>query len=100
MELLQAHLIKEGKLANKTIGWNCHLTSITAVAANVLLTAGCKLYMSECNPSTSEEVACEYMQTQGATIFRDNGAKEEVLSKSCNVISDTGLDLISTYLQT
>ncbi len=99
MDLLQAHLIKEGHMAGKTIGWNCHLTSITAVAANVLLTAGCKLYMSECNPSTSEEIACEYMQTQGATIYRDKGAKEEVISKSCHVISDTGLDLISTYLQ-
>lgn len=99
MDLLQAHLIKEGHMAGKTIGWNCHLTSITAVAANVLLTAGCKLYMSECNPSTSEEMACEYMQTQGATIYRDNGAKEEVISKSCHVISDTGFDLISTYLQ-
>jgi len=99
MEFLQAHLIKEGMMAGKTIGWNCHLTSITAVAANVLLTAGCKLYMSECNASTSEEIACEYMQTQGATIYRGRGAKEEVLSKSCHVISDTGLDLISTYLQ-
>lgn len=99
MDLLQAHLIKEGYMAGKIIGWNCHLTSITAVAANVLLTAGSKLYLSECNPSTTEEVACEYMQTQGATIYRGADAKEEVLSKSCHVISDTGLDLISTYLQ-
>lgn len=99
MELLQAHLIKNGNMAGKIIGWNCHLTSITAVAANVLLTAGAKLYMSECNPSTSEDIAIEYMQTQGATIYKGGGAKEEVLSKSCHVISDTGLDLISTYLQ-
>ncbi len=98
MEHLQASLIEAGTLKGLTIGWNCHLTSITALAANVLLTSGVKLFMSECNESTSEDLAVEYMQTQGATIFRGKGAKEAVLSKSCHVISDTGLDLISTLL--
>lgn len=98
MDLIGDCLKERETLAGLTIGWHCHLTAITAVAARALLDAGCKLVMSECNPQTSEALPIEYMREIGTLVHTGSSARMEVLEQKPQVISDTGFDLLSLYL--
>lgn len=86
-------------LSGAKIGWHCHLTSITAATVKVLLKAGAKLYMSECNSATSDHPSIEYMRHLGAQIFLGADSAQQVLNEKPYVISDTGFVLTEKYLR-
>lgn len=100
MKNFSERLSRRGTLASLVLGWNCHLTEITALAAEALASTGCRLLMSECNPATSEEQAIDYMRECGALVFTGDNARSRVLEARPQVISDTGFDLLSAYLET
>ncbi|HMO21670.1 MAG TPA: hypothetical protein PKC98_11975, partial [Candidatus Melainabacteria bacterium] len=95
---LESHLIESGKLNNVKVGWHCHLTAITAVAAKCLTASGVELYLSECTPATTEGSAVEQMRLDGATIHLGPDSPKRVLEHDPSIISDTGLVLTETYL--
>jgi adenosylhomocysteinase len=97
MPLLAEHLTTEGTLKDKVIGWHCHLTEITAIAAVALLDAGAKLFMSECNPETTNADSVDYMREKGAVIYCNEDSPARVLEARPRVISDTGLVLTRAY---
>ena len=98
MPLLAEHLKQHGVVKGKTIGWHCHLTEITAAAAEPLLEAGARLVMCECNPETTHAESVEYMRAKGATIFLGENSCAQVLKEKPRVISDTGFVLTRNYL--
>lgn len=98
MPELVEHLRGQGKLADRVIGWHCHLTEITALAAEAVLEAGGKLYMSECNPETTNAESVEYMRSKGAVIYCAADSPQRVLEARPRVISDTGLVLTRAYM--
>jgi len=100
MDRLSEKLSERGTLASLVLGWNCHLTEITALAVKALAATGCRLLMSECNPATSEEQAIDYMRECGALVFTGENARSKVLEAGPQVVSDTGFDLLSAYLET
>ncbi len=95
---LEEYLLEHGNLRGERIGWHCHQTEITAASARVLLNAGAQLFMSECNPATSNELSIQYMAKLGATIYCGSGAAEKVLANRPLILSDTGFVLIDHYL--
>lgn len=95
---LESHLKEIGKLNNVKVGWHCHLTAITAVAAKCLTASGVELYLSECTPATTEGSAVEQMRLDGATIHLGPDSPKRVLEHDPSIISDTGLVLTETYL--
>lgn len=95
---LESHLKESGKLNNVKVGWHCHLTAITAVAAKCLIASGVELYLSECTPATTEGSAVEQMRLDGATIHLGSDSPKRVLEHDPSIISDTGLVLTETYL--
>ncbi|MBI1270348.1 hypothetical protein GC174_07940 [bacterium] len=97
---LESHLKESGKLKNVKIGWHCHLTAITAVAAKCLTASGADLYLSECTPATTEGSAVEQMRLDGATIHLGPDSPKRVLEHDPSIISDTGLVLTEAYLAT
>ncbi len=97
MNKLADYLHDNNNLHEQTIGWHCHLTEITAAAAEPLLRSGAKLLLSECNPDTTNAEAVAYMQSLGAQVFLGSGTCQSVLSQRPAVISDTGLVLIRAY---
>jgi adenosylhomocysteinase len=98
MPLLAEHLKRDGKLQGKVIGWHCHLTEITALAADALLEAGAKLFLSECNPDTSNADSIEYMRAAGAAVYTGEDSPAKVLAHQPRVLSDTGFVLTRAYL--
>ena len=98
MPLLAEHLKRAGTLRGKVIGWHCHLTEITALAADALLEAGAKLYLSECNRETSNLDSIEYMRAKGATVYCGDDSPHRVLAHKPRVLSDTGFVLTRAYL--
>jgi adenosylhomocysteinase len=101
-EHLYKHLCKEGKEKNVlngvTIGWHCHLTELTAVAAQTVVDLGAQLHLSECNPNTTSLAAAENMRKMGASVYLGPTCADEVLKTKPLVISDTGFHLTSQYL--
>lgn len=100
MTHLENHFATEGKkLRGARIGWHCHLTSITAATVRVLLGAGAKLYMSECNEATTDHDAVDFMKGAGANIFLGSEGPKAVLHERPEIISDTGFVLTEQYIQ-
>ncbi len=98
LDELESHLSKHGKLAGVTIGWHCHLTSLTAISAKVILNAGAKLFLSECNPATTDQLSVEYMKALGAHVYLGENSCKQALEANPQVISDTGFVLLENYL--
>lgn len=97
MERLTDYLKNNGNFSGHTIGWHCHLTEITAAAAEVILAAGARLFISECNPETTNIPSVEHMRIKGAEVFLGPESCSAVLNAKPHVISDTGLVLIRAY---
>jgi adenosylhomocysteinase len=98
MSELETHLKQRNHLSGKKIGWHCHLTEITAVVAEVLINCGAQLFMSECDPNTTNMPSVEFMREIGATIYLGADAPDRVLEHKPQILSDTGLALVSRYL--
>ncbi len=98
LERLAAHLSGQKSLAGLRVGWHCHLTWLTALAVETLLGAGAHVYLSECNPDTSEDDAVACMQEAGARVYRGQDCCLPVLEAEPQVLSDTGFVLTSAYL--
>lgn len=98
LDKLEEYLLQHGKLRGQRIGWHCHQTEITAASARVLLNAGAQLFMSECNPATSNQLSIEYMRKLGATIYCGADGAAKVLQNRPLILSDTGFVLIDQYL--
>lgn len=91
--------LRESKvMSGLRVGWHCHLTWLTALAIEPLADCGARLALSECNPETSESAAVEYMRERGAVVSLGSDACQAVLASRPQVLSDTGLTLISRYL--
>lgn len=97
MNRLSDYLQQNNNLAGQTIGWHCHLTEITAAAAEPLLAAGARLLLSECNPDTTNSEAVAHMQSRGAQVLLGSDSCQRVLAKQPAIISDTGLVLTRAY---
>lgn len=95
---ISSRLKNGGSLKDVPIAWHCHLTSLTAIAANALVDAGARLYLSECSPATSEDEAIKIMQDHGAKVYLGSKSTTEVLSQEPALLADTGLVLISAYI--
>jgi adenosylhomocysteinase len=95
---LAVYLSSEGYLKDQLIGWHCHLTEITAATAAVMLNAGARLFISECNPHTTNDAAVAYMQELGAEVYLGEESCAKVLQHRPVIISDTGLVLTRSYL--
>lgn len=100
MPLLTWRLQQDNIVKGQVIGWHCHLTEITAVAADALLHAGAKLFLSECNSETTNADSVEYMRAKGAQVFLGSNSPNEVLAARPRIISDTGLVLTRAYATT
>lgn len=81
-----------------SIGWHCHLTELTEIAAKTVVRLGAQLYLSECNASTTNTASVERMRQAGAHVYLGPSSAQEVLDKKPMVISDTGFHLTSQYL--
>lgn len=99
MEHAAAALASDRTLSAVRVGWHCHLTWLTALAAQALTSAGAEIFASECNPDTTERGAVEFMQELGVHVFLGGDGPAGVLSGKPYVISDTGLTLTSCYLE-
>lgn len=95
---LAVYLSTQGSLNGQRIGWHCHLTEITAATAAVMTQAGAQLYISECNPHTTNEAAVSYMQEMGAQIYLGESSCAKVLEHEPLILADTGLVLTRAYL--
>lgn len=95
---LEKHLRQNGSLHGVTIGWHCHLTSLTAISAKVLINCGAKLLLSECNPATTDRLSVQYMEALGARVFEGEESCKQVLAGNPKVISDTGFVLLAAYM--
>lgn len=87
------------KLKGKKVGWHCHLTALTAASAKVMQEAGARLFLSECNPATTDLRAVEYMRQLGVSVYLGPQSPAQVLDHKPEVVSDTGFVLNSHYLQ-
>lgn len=81
------------------IGWHCHLTALTYPAVKTLTNCGAQVFLSECNPSTSDKEAIALMEACGAKVFCGSGSERKVLEENIRVFSDTGAALFSNYLE-
>jgi adenosylhomocysteinase len=99
LDRLSDFLGDKSALKGVRIGWHCHLTEITAVAATVLVKTGAHIHMSECNPDTTSEPAVKYMRSLGLEIHTGASSTAKVLSAKPQILSDTGAELISAYLE-
>lgn len=95
MNELGQHLQTNNHLRGKTVGWHCHLTSITAATVEAVLKTGCELHLSECNPHTTSAGAVDYMKSLGAQVYLGETSVQKVLHARPQIASDTGLDLIA-----
>jgi adenosylhomocysteinase len=98
LQQLSTYLKPQANLSGLHLGWHCHLTDLTAQAADVLISCGARLFLSECNPDTSDPAAIKYMLRQGAVVYTGAGSCRQVLTHQPQILSDTGLELISAYL--
>jgi adenosylhomocysteinase len=100
---IMAHLsdfLKSSRLfEGSRIGWHCHLTALTAAAARVFLESGCRLYMSECNRTTTDPAAVAFMESAGAAVYLGEDGPAAVLEHEPEIISDTGFVLSSCCLE-
>lgn len=96
---LSVYLAQQGSLSGQTIGWHCHLTEITAATAKVIVDAGARLYLSECNPHTSNEAAVGFMQEMGAQVYLGESSCKKVLEHKPLILADTGFVLTQVYLE-
>lgn len=99
LDELHSYLVEDGKLSGITIGWHCHLTSLTAISAKVILNSGAKLFLSECNPATTDQLSVEYMKALGAHVYTGESSCKQALAANPSVISDTGFVMLENYLQ-
>lgn len=99
MRLLSGYLQSGRKVAGATIAWHCHLTWLTALAVDALLSAGAKLFLSEVSRQTTCKDAIEYMRSAGARVNTGPDACDKSLDGRPQVLSDTGCVLISRYLE-
>ncbi len=99
MERTGELLRKRGSLRGVRLGWHCHLTGLTALAAKALVEAGCQVTVSECNPLTSDQQAIDYMKGLGVSTFsgHDN-VLDEVARLQLDVVSDTGFALMERQI--
>lgn len=100
LEHLSFRLKQEGVLEGTRVGWHCHLTWLTALAADALIDAGAQVSFSECDRQTSEPDAVRYMERRGARVYLGSAGPSQVLAENPCLLSDTGLVLISLYLAT
>src|SRR5271154_2833872 len=98
MDLLSRHLKENEALQDLRIGWHCHLTWLTALAVDAVLSAGAQLFLCECNADTTNGEALEYMRAAGAEVSVGPASCQAVLARRPQLISDTGLVLFSAYL--
>ncbi len=98
MAQLSNHLRELGTFNGARIGWNCHLTGLTALAVAALVENGCQLFMSECNPETTDPQSVDYMRYLGVSIFFGLDRFDCLLEQRPSVISDTGFDLLTHLL--
>ena len=98
LDSLSAYLKKKGCLSGTVIGWHCHLTWLTALAVEPVLEAGGQLRISECSADTTQPAAVDYMRSLGVEVYCGSNSCAAVLSSRPQIISDTGLVLISEYL--
>lgn len=96
---LERYLKLQGSFKEVTVGWHCHLTSLTAMAAQAVIASGAKLILSECNQDTTNPLAVDYMRSLGAVVLLQPEGPSELLMQCPSVISDTGLVLISEFLR-
>jgi adenosylhomocysteinase len=96
---LSVYLENEGSLAGQVIGWHCHLTETTAAMAEVIVNADARLFLSECNPHTTNQSAVAYMQELGAQVYLGESSCAKVLQEKPVIIADTGLVLTRAYLE-
>ncbi|MBU6450453.1 MAG: adenosylhomocysteinase [Cyanobacteria bacterium REEB67] len=92
-------LKERGNLANRSIAWHCHLTTLTYAAARAVVEAGGRLYISECNAATTKQSALSGLKDLGVPFYTGAHAAVKVLAHKPEIISDTGFVLTETYLR-
>jgi adenosylhomocysteinase len=99
LDLVADDLVKTGVLKGVKIGWHCHLTEFTTAAVKALAKTGAQIYMSECNPATSDDGAIELMKDAGAQVYCGKNSTDHVLDNEIELFSDTGFVLVKHYLE-
>jgi adenosylhomocysteinase len=94
---------EEQPLAGLTVGMALHVEAKTAVLAETLASAGAEVYITGCNPlSTQDDVAQALDAVDGVTCYARRGvgveeyyaAIDRVLDASPSITIDDGMDLI------
>jgi adenosylhomocysteinase len=98
MDRLAEYLQNSGSLNGVKIGWHCHLTQLTLLTAEALVAGGAKLFLSECNPATSDSDAIESIRKLGASVFTGDDSPDKVLDFSPQLLTDTGFVLTERFL--
>ncbi|MBC7998388.1 MAG: hypothetical protein IAF58_10615 [Leptolyngbya sp.] len=98
MEKLSDYLQKTGSLNGVKVGWHCHLTQLTLLTAEALVAGGAQLFLSECNPATSDIDAIKSIEKLGAKVFTGEDSPEKVLAFSPQLLTDTGFVLTEKFL--
>lgn len=97
MKGLTSYLSERDSLKAVRIGWHCHLTWLTALALGPLVRSGAELVLSECNPDTTEPESVKYMREIGCEVLIGPESPDAVLARRPQIISDTGLVLVSRH---
>jgi adenosylhomocysteinase len=103
MKALEKRFIEEKPLAGKTVTISIHLEAKTAYFAMLLRSAGAKVYVTGCNPLSTQDDVAAALAAEGFTVNAIHGVSAEdytrhlVQSLSCkpDIIVDDGGDLVS-----
>ncbi len=98
LDLLEAALKERKIFSGLKLGWHCHLTWFTALAAKAATAAGARLFLSECNSTTTEPEAVRFMERIGARVALGPQSPDAVLAFEPQILSDTGFVLTARYL--
>lgn len=102
------NLKKEQTFAGLKIGMSIHLEAKTAYLATILRNAGAKVYITGCNPlSTQDDVAAGLASEENIEVYAIHGVGEgsywthinTVLAHHPDLIIDDGGDLMEAYLK-
>jgi len=99
LDLVSKQLRESGALQGVRLAWHCHLTEQTAIAVKAATDAGARVFLSECNSATTSDGAKAVMEGFGAQVFCGPNAIDDSLSCAPQLLSDTGLGLIESYLR-
>ncbi len=86
----------------RTIGLNLHLTALTAALVRELRLGGGTFVLSAANPGTTDAGAVAMLRNAGVEVYTGgdmNDRHQQLLDHGCDLLADTGFDLLGTLFE-